>query len=141
VIVFTWDENKPNQEGTEHIFDSIKEGICLLKHPHILALGLIDSIYYCSLQIKMFAWTPILEETVHTNHINIGMIYLVMTISSLIHNKILEFLNKSVRINFTRLAFYYLIFYLSIWFMIYYHDSYQWRLVCIAILNVKCFLS
>jgi hypothetical protein len=137
VIIFTWDENKPNQENSGRIFESMGTGLSLLKYPHILALGLIDSFYYCSLQIKMFAWTPVLQETAHTKLINIGMIYIIMTISILIHNKLLEFLNLATKVNFTWLGLVYLIFYLANWFVIYYCDNFSWRLICLAILNVN----
>lgn len=137
VIILTWDENKPNQENTGRLLQSLSKGMALLKYPQVLALGLIDSLYYCSLQIKMFSWTPVLQDTAHTKDINVGMIFLIFTGFILIHNKLLELLNKGFKVNFTWLALFYYIFYLCNWFVVYYYDNFAIRMMCLAILNVK----
>jgi hypothetical protein len=137
VILISWDENKPNEENTGRLFNSLKKGMALLKYPQVFALGLIDSIYYCSLQIKMFSWTPVLQETAHTKEINVGMLFLIFTFFILIHNKLLEFLNKAFKVNFTWLALVYLIFFMCNWFVVYYYNNYALRMMCFAILNVN----
>lgn len=139
VILTLWHENKPNSSQHNQIFESFKEGVILLKKPQIFTLGLLDSFYSCSVNVFIFVWTPILQETAHTKNINPGMIYLVMLLNLLIHNKILEFLHRTVKINFFILASAYLVFYITIWFVVYSAEDFQTRLICLALINVIFF--
>jgi hypothetical protein len=136
----SWNENKPNADHTRELIDSFKEGLQLLKQPQIFFLGLVDSIYNCAIQIIVFIWTPVLQDTAMTKNINPAMIYMIMILTILVHNKTLELLNRSLHINFFILAATYLLFFLFNWVLIYYSDSFETRLLCLALINVKYFL-
>jgi hypothetical protein len=119
------------------LIDSFKEGLKLLKSPPIFFLGIVDCFYCCAIQIIIFIWTPVLQETAQDKNINPAMIYLVMILTILIHNKFLEFLHRSIRIDFFNLASCYLLFFLTNWIVIYYNNDFETRLICLSLINVR----
>jgi hypothetical protein len=143
VIVSQWTENKPNEDERynkfkirSHIFHSIGEGITLLKRPEIFTLGIIDSMYNCAIQVLIFLWTPVLQITAENKNINPGMCFIIMIISYLTQNKILELLNLTIKIDYFILTtIYYFIFSVQ-FFLIYYVDSFVLRLTLLSLINV-----
>jgi hypothetical protein len=112
------------------------EGLAHLKKPEVFSLGILDSFYSCSIQIFIFVWTPVLQDTASNKNINPGMIYLVMLINVLIQNKLLELLHRSIKINFFILASFYLFFYIGNWFFVYLAKDFPTRLICLSLINV-----
>lgn len=137
VIGFCWTENMPNGNQQAQIVDSFWNGIRLLKEPQIFVLGIVDSLYMSAIQILVFIWTPTLQTTAGSKNINPAMIFVIMIMCILTHNKILELLHKSLRVNYFHLLTCYLFVFMSNYGLIYFVDSYQMRLIFLAILNVN----
>jgi hypothetical protein len=135
-MVIWWAENRPNEIHRSEIFNSMAEGVQLIKKPAILSLAITDSIYQCSIQIFIFTWTPVLQITAESKQINPGMIFLMGLITFLIQNKILELLNKLWKINYFILMTCYGFCYMLQFFFIYLINDYAVRLILLAFINV-----
>lgn len=143
VIMYTWNENKPNSEHKYlkyikyrfQLCGSFSEGMTQLKEPQIFSLGIVDSFYYCSIQVLIFVWTPALQITAENANINPGMIFLIMILFFLTQNKMLEFLN-CFHINYFYLSPIYLFLYFSSFFAIFFINDYGIRMVLLSFINV-----
>ena len=49
--------------------------ISLLKNREVFSVGLMESIFNGVLNIYLFAWTPILQNSVRNSEINVGIIF------------------------------------------------------------------
>src|SRR5438132_14270651 len=83
-----------------HIFESFSQGIALLKHRQVWNLGVVDAIYFSSIQIFIFIWTPVLQLTADNKNINPGMIFIIMLLTFMVQNRCLDFLNRTFGVNF-----------------------------------------
>jgi len=142
VILFTWEENRPNYTADNSLeitklSVSMREGFQLIfENKAILLLGLIDSIYTCSIQIFIFFWTPFLQSTSHTLHINPGIIFIVMIIANLTHNKSLELMNKlSKGVNYYSVFVGYSAIYSGLFLGAYFVEGYFFRVLFVCIIN------
>jgi hypothetical protein len=138
-LVTWWEENKPNEAYRAMILNSFGQGVQLLKKPAILSLGIIDSIYQCSIQIFIFMWTPVLQYTAETKLINPGMIFIMGLVTFLLQNKVLELINRMFKMNYFIMNSAYILVYTFGFFMIYFADDFATRLVILAFINVKIY--
>lgn len=65
------------------------------------------------------------------------MIYLLMVISLLIHNKTLELMHRVARFDFFILTVIYTLIFMMNWLLIYFIDDFNVRLICLAVINVN----
>jgi hypothetical protein len=135
-LLYWWDENKPNSSQSENLFKSLGEASKLLKVPSIVTLGITDSLYQSSIQIFVFVWTPVLQISAKGETINPGMCYLLMLTSFLIQNKVLEISNKIWHVNYFIFSSIFLIIFTLEFFGVYLIDSFNFRLVLLAFINV-----
>jgi hypothetical protein len=140
-LLLWWDENKPNASQGDNIYKSLGDATKLLKKPSIILLGITDSLYQSSIQIFVFVWTPVLQMSAGGQIINPGMCYLLMLISFLIQNKILEFSNKTWQVNYFIFSSIFLIIFTLEFFGVFFIDSFNIRLVLLAFINVKIILN
>lgn len=140
-MTFTWEENKPNEKESVHFFTSLYEGAALLKDKKILSIGIIDSVFSCAIQAFVFIWTPVLQMTAENPMINPGMIFILMLIAYLVHNKCLEFMNTTFKIDFFVLGLVFLVFYMINFLLVYYVNDFTTRLMCLIIINVIILLT
>jgi hypothetical protein len=135
-LLIWWDENKPNASHGDNIFKSLGEAANLLKKPSIISLGITDSLYQSSIQIFVFIWTPALQISAQGQIINPGMCYILMLTSFLIQNKCLELSNKLWHVNYFILSSIFLTIFTIEFFGVYIIDSFSFRLVLLAFINV-----
>jgi hypothetical protein len=109
----------------------------LLKKPEIFSLGVLDSVYSCSIQLYIFFWTPVLQETAQTKNINAGMYFFITMLNILSQNKILELLNKTLKPNYFYLNFIYLIIHATNFYIVYKIDDFAFRIIFLSCINVK----
>jgi hypothetical protein len=140
-MITLWPENRPNSNYSTNILESFREAFKLLKRPQIFFLGVVDSFYNSSIQVIVFIWTPVLQVTANSKNINPAMIYLLMVISLLIHNKSLELMHRAARVDFFLLASVYTLIFMTNWLFIYFIDDFQVRLMCLAVINVSYFFQ
>lgn len=88
----------------------------------------------------IFVWTPILQLTAKSDEINVGMIYVLVIISFLIQNKVLEFLYKTFNANFFIMCTTYLVFYISTFILIYTLQDFKDRMIALSIVGVYSYL-
>ncbi len=131
-----WSENRPNSNFSTNILESFKETCKLLKKPQIFFLGVVDSFYNSSIQVIVFIWTPVLQFTINSKNINPAMIYLLMVISLLIHNKTLEFMHRVAHFDFFLLLVMYTVIFMTNWLLIYLIHDFKVRLICLAVIMV-----
>jgi hypothetical protein len=128
-----WTENKPNHQ--QHLLKSFYESGHQFKRLEVIFLGIVDALYQASEQILIFIWTPVLQYTAGTKHINTGAIFIIMICSLVIQNRMLEILNRTMKINHFKLAIAWT-FLIAINFMlIYFVDSFELRIMILTALN------
>ncbi len=121
---------------------SIIEGISHVRNLKILCVGIIDSMHMSSINLFNFIWTPILQTTAGTKQIHPGMIFILMLISFLIQNKILEMTNGiALKSNIKIFNYYFLcclivIFFMLNFILIYLIDIWTTRLICLILIAV-----
>ena len=121
----------------DSMFTSLREGFALLKNSEIFSLGLIDSMFNCSIQLFIFVWTPVLQKTAHIKHINVGMIFTLFIISILTQNKLLELFNIIFkRLNYRMMCLIYCGLFCSYFSIVYFVPNYTVRLIALCLVNV-----
>ena len=112
------------------------DGMAILKENHILFLGIMGSLYQCAVKVMVFIWTPLLQVTAMTLKINPGMIFILVLFSTLINNRLLEFMNLSCKVNYFIVANVYLVYLTSVFFVAYLFDDFTVRLIWVALFTL-----
>jgi hypothetical protein len=85
-----WAENKPQENIKKGMMKSFSEAFSELKKREVLSMGIIESIFQAVLNIYLFAWTPILQNSTTSSNINVGFIFTCFIFSMILGTKIFE---------------------------------------------------
>jgi hypothetical protein len=83
----------------------------------------------------------VLQITADSKKINPGMIFMMMLLSFLIQNKLLELLNKFWKVNYFLLSCCYIFIFAFEFFFIFLIDDFATRLILLAFINVRVILK
>jgi hypothetical protein len=81
-----------------------------------------------------FIWTPVLQMTAGTLDINPGMVFTILILSFLIHNKFLALLNK-LNISYFKILVLFTCFFTFYFISIYFFPSWNVRLNCLVLIG------
>ena len=136
VIQFTWDENKPNSTSTVSTYESFFDALQELKKRDVLSVGIIESLWMACLNLFIFVWTPILQETTETGEMNVGFIFFTFVIMLIVGTLLFELLVIYLRMD------YYWGFFVSLFTefigmgIVYLVPSFSLRMICLSFVNL-----
>lgn len=130
-----WAENKPEENIHKGMGRSFSEAFAELKKREVLSMGIIESIFQAVLNIYLFAWTPILQNSTTSENINVGFIFTSFIFTMILGTKLFE-----IFIIYLKAEYYFsislsLFCELIIFFLISYIDSFLIRLCLLAAIN------
>jgi hypothetical protein len=127
-----WGENKPNWGRTENetIWEAMKE----LKKREVLCIGIIESFYQAVLNIYLFSWTPILQNSTTTG-INVGFIFTCFIISLILGTTVFEIVMIYLRVGFYNALSTGLVSLSFVFFAIFYVDNFMVRFWLLLYIN------
>lgn len=85
----SWAENKPNEHSKETITKNFGEAFQELKKREVLCMGIVESLFQATVNIYLFAWTPILQASTDKG-INPGFIFTCFVITMILGTTIYE---------------------------------------------------
>jgi MFS family permease len=137
VILFLWDENKPNSDKNDSIKGTFREALQELKKRDVLSIGIIESIFQACLNLFIFAWTPLLQRSTTFPEINVGFIFICYVIVMIFCTALYElfiiaiksryYLSLTVSLGITTLM----------WYLVYSVESFFWRMHFLSVINVN----
>jgi len=86
-----YDENNKNVERIEsHESENRWEALEELKERNVLSIGLIESFFQATLNIFLFAWTPILTSSSSSGQINVGYTFCCFILTMILGTNMFE---------------------------------------------------
>ena len=107
-----------------------------LKDKKILCVGLIESFYSAVLNIFIFSWTPLLQNST-IGEINVGFIYILFVIFSLLGAAFYDIFVIIIKTNYLKLMTFSLLLEIIMFALIYYIESFNLRLIFLSCINVR----
>ena len=136
VIMLLWAENKPNCLSTKSNYESFKDAAEELKQRDVLCIGIIESIYAAALNLYIFIWTPVLQMSTKDGELNVGFVFVVFVIMTLVGTAMFELLVINIKTKY----FFSMVLSLTLeaccFFVIYFWESFTVRLVFISLIDV-----
>ena len=106
-----------------------------LKKREVLSMGIIESLFQAVLNIYLFAWTPILQNSTDIKNINVGFIFTCFIFAMILGTKLFEIFIIYLKAGYYTSMSIVLFIELVIFFMISYIDSFLVRLILLAAIN------
>lgn len=119
---------------------SFTEALDLLKDKTILSVGLIECFYFSVLGIYIFSWTPLLQKST-SYEVNVGLIYFLFVIFSLLGASFYEIFLIILRTNYVKLMLFAMMLEISMFSLIFFVQDFTLRLMFLSIINVIKFLN
>ena len=130
-----WAENKPEENINKGMIKSFSEAFSELKKREVLSMGIIESIFQAVLNIYLFAWTPILQNSTASTNINVGFIFTCFIFSMILGTKIFEIFMIYLKAEYYISIAIGLLCELIFFFLVSYIDSFLVRLFLLASIN------
>lgn len=137
VIILTWDENKPNSINEKSNYDSFLDACCELKKRNVLSIGIIESLWMATLNLYIFIWTPVLENSTDDGKMNIGFIFFVFVLMAINGILLFELIVIHLKCRYYIAYFISLLFELISFLFVYRVDSFIVRLIMFSFINVR----
>jgi hypothetical protein len=128
-----WDENRPNSDSTRSK-GTFTGALQELKKREVLCIGIIESTYQAVVNIYLFSWTPILQNSSDTG-INVGFIFTCFVITLILGTHIFEIFMIYLHADYYKSITTALLSLSGIFFMVYYIDSFYVRFILLAAVN------
>jgi hypothetical protein len=129
-----WSENRSAENILKGMGKSFLEAFSELKKREVLSMGLIESLFQAVINIYLFMWTPILQNSTE-KEINVGFIFTCFVIALIVGTTVFEifliYLRCRYYISITISLFIELIFF----FLIYYIENFLMRMILLAGIN------
>lgn len=142
IILVLWDENKPNESGRTNINQSFGEAFKELKKREVLTVGIMESLFLAVYSIFLFAWTPILTNTI-SGEMNVGIIFVCFVMSMItgtlifeVNSILMEIMIIYLRFDYFRTIVVFFVFESFIFYLIYSINSFSFRLLLLSMINV-----
>lgn len=119
---------------------SFSEALEEIKDKNILCVGLIDSFYSAVLNIFIFSWTPLLQNSTDMSNINVGFIYIVFVVFSLIGASFYDIFVIIIKADYMKLIIVSLSLEISLFGLVYFVEDFTLRLIFLSTINVRKFL-
>jgi hypothetical protein len=129
-----WAENKPNADSHIGMNQNFIEAFEELKKREVLSMGLIESLYQAVLNIFLFAWTPILQNSTDTG-INVGFIFTCFITMMIIGTTIYEVFMIYLKCEYYLSISISLLIETLLFFFVSYIDDFLIRLVLLGCIN------
>lgn len=129
-----WAENKPNEGSQVSMNRSFLEACEELKKREVLSMGIIESLFQAVVNIYLFSWTPILQNSTSEN-INVGFIFTCFVITMIIGTTVYEIFMIYLRCEYYISISLSLLIELLLFFFVSYIDSFLVRLFLLAFVN------
>ena len=136
IIRFTWNENKPNSISKKSTYDSFFIACKELKKRNVLTVGIVESIWNACLNLYIFIWTPVLKETSSTGEMNVGFIFIVMVIMTIVGTLIFELLVIHLHLKYYPAYCLALTYESFAFYMIYRTNDFTIRMILFSSLNI-----
>ena len=136
VIRFTWSENKPNSVNPISAYDSFFDACTELKKRNVLSIGIVESIWNACLNLYIFIWTPVLQNTTETGKMNVGFIFIVFVITTIIGTLLFELLVIHSGLRYYPGYLFAFIFEGFAFYCIYKYENFIIRLIMFSSVNV-----
>jgi hypothetical protein len=114
-----------------------------MKKREVLTVGIIESLFLAVHSIFLFAWTPILTNTVG-GEINVGIIFVCFVMSMItgtmlfeVNNKITQIILIYFRLDYFKTIVVFFVFESTLFYMIYSIDSFTMRVILLSMINVR----
>jgi hypothetical protein len=134
VTQMLWDENKPNSGHDAKEQGTFEGALNELKKREVLCIGIIESTYQAVVNIYLFSWTPILQNSSDTG-INVGFIFTCFVITLILGTHLFEIFMLYLRADYYKSITTALFSLSMIFFMIYYIDNFYVRFLLLAAVN------
>lgn len=97
-ISLLWDENRPASDHSATSWSQYQDAFNELKKREVLTVGIVESLWQATLNIFIFAWTPILQSTT-TQEFNPGMVFVSFVLMIISGTKFYEVFNIYLKFN------------------------------------------
>jgi len=129
-----WAENKPNEGSSTRMHQSFLDACKELKKREVLSMGVIESLFQAVINIYLFAWTPILQNTT-VQGINVGFVFTCFVIAMIMGTKVYEIFMIYLRCEYYMSISISLLIHLLLFFFVTYIDNFLVRLFLLAGVN------
>lgn len=133
-MISLWAENKSPENLLKSMGKSFAEAFSELKKREVLSMGLIESLFQAVINIYLFIWTPILQNSTD-KQINVGFIFTCFVIALILGTTLFEifmiYLRSEYYISITISLLAELIFL----FFVYYTENFLVRMILLAGVN------
>jgi hypothetical protein len=129
-----WAENKPNAESHSSMNKNFMEACKELKKREVLCMGIIESLFQAVVNIYLFAWTPILQNSTDTG-INVGFIFTCFVTTMIMGTTIYEIFMIYLRCEYYISISISLLIELVLFFFVSYIDSFLIRFILLSSIN------
>jgi hypothetical protein len=128
-----WDENKPNSDSTK-VKGTMAGAFNELRKREVLSIGIIESMYQAVVNIYLFSWTPILQNSSETG-INVGFIFTCFVVTLILGTHIFEIFMLYLQSDYYKSITSAIFGLAMIFFFVYYVDSFYIRFLLLAAVN------
>lgn len=136
VILCLWGENKPNSTEKFTKEETFQDALNELRKREVISIGIIESIFHACLNLFIFAWTPLLQRSTTFPEINVGFIFICYVIVMIFCTALYELFIIYIKTRYYLSLTVSLFFNMLMWFLVYYVDSFFWRMQFLSLINV-----
>jgi hypothetical protein len=129
-----WGENKSPENLLKGMGKSFTEAFSELKKREVLSMGLIESLFQAVINIYLFIWTPILQNSTD-KLINVGFIFTCFVIALILGTTLFEIFMIYLRSEYYISITLSLLIELTFFFFVYYVDNFLVRMILLAGIN------
>jgi hypothetical protein len=129
-----WAENCPHRDSELSINQNFIEAFSELKKREVLSMGIIESLFQAVVNIYLFAWTPILQNSTYMG-INVGFIFTCFVTTMIMGTKIYEIFMIYLKCEYYISISVSLLIELLLFFFVSYIDNFLIRLILLAGIN------
>jgi hypothetical protein len=113
--------------------DAIKE----LKKREVLSIGIMESLYNAVVNIFIFSWTPLLQNSTNVGNLQVGFIFLCFVCSVIIGTSLFDFFIITLKCKFYLSMSLVLFIDIILFLTIYFKESFTHRLIFLACIEVN----
>ncbi len=129
-----WGENRSTENILMGIRTSFAEAFSELKKREVLSMGFIESLFQAVINIYLFIWTPILQDSTD-KQINIGYVFTCFVIALILGTTLFEIFMIYLRSEYYISITISLLAELILFFLIFYVENFLVRMILLAGIN------
>jgi hypothetical protein len=129
-----WAENKSPENILKGMSKSFAEAFSELRKREVFSMGLIESLFQAVINIYLFIWTPILQNSTE-KQINVGFIFTCFVIALILGTTLFEIFMIYLRCEYYLSITISLLTELILFFFVYYIEKFIVRMILLAGIN------